>query len=79
MHAEIFNFHYGVQAKEMRPQGSDPQGEFRGKNILIERHTIAETAKQFGKNEDEVGKSLARSRETLFAIRVQTSASASRR
>ncbi|HZA38757.1 MAG TPA: hypothetical protein VE486_06415, partial [Candidatus Baltobacteraceae bacterium] len=28
-------------------EGSDPQDEFRGKNILIQRHTIAETAKQF--------------------------------
>src|SRR5881392_2326594 len=46
--AEIFDFHYGVQPRGNAPEGSDPQDEFRGKNILIERHTIAETAKHFG-------------------------------
>jgi uncharacterized protein YyaL (SSP411 family) len=45
--AEIFDYHYGVQSHGNAPEGSDPQDEFRGKNILIERHTIAETAKQF--------------------------------
>jgi uncharacterized protein YyaL (SSP411 family) len=45
--AEIFDFHYGVQSHGNAPEGSDPQDEFRGKNILIVRHTIAETAKQF--------------------------------
>jgi hypothetical protein len=46
--SEIFDFHYGVQPQGNAPEGSDPQGEFRGKNILIERHTIAETAKHSG-------------------------------
>ncbi len=45
--AEIFDFHYGVQSHGNAPEGSDPQDEFRGKNILIERHTIAETAQHF--------------------------------
>jgi uncharacterized protein len=45
--AEIFDFHYGVQAHGNAPEGSDPHDEFRGKNILIERHTIAETAEHF--------------------------------
>src|SRR5213082_990018 len=54
--AEIFDFHYGVQAHGNAPEGSDPQDEFRGKNILIERHTIAETANQFRKTEEEIGK-----------------------
>jgi uncharacterized protein YyaL (SSP411 family) len=48
--AEIFSFHYGVQTDGNAPAGSDPQGEFRGKNILIQRHTIAETAKHFKKS-----------------------------
>ena len=69
--AEIFDFHYGVQPNGNAPEGSDPQGEFHGKNILIERHTIAETAKQFQKSEDEVRQSLARSREKLFSIRTK--------
>jgi uncharacterized protein YyaL (SSP411 family) len=67
--AEPFKFHYGVQPHGNAPDGSDPQGEFRGKNILIERHAIAETASHFKKSEDDVGQSLARSREKLLSIR----------
>jgi uncharacterized protein YyaL (SSP411 family) len=67
--AELFKFHYGVQPHGNAPEGSDPQGEFSGKNILIERHTIAETASHFKKSEDDVGQSLARSREKLLSIR----------
>jgi len=69
--AEIFDFHYGVQSHGNAPEGSDPQDEFRGKNILIERHTLAETAKQFKKSEDEIRQSLAHSREIFFAIRAK--------
>jgi uncharacterized protein len=67
--AEIFDFHYGVQSHGNAPEGSDPQDEFRGKNILIERHTIAETAQHFRKSEDAVHDLLKQSREKLFAIR----------
>src|SRR5947207_1586447 len=42
--AEIFDFHYGVQSHGNAPEGSDQQDEFRGENILMERHTIAYTA-----------------------------------
>jgi uncharacterized protein len=67
--AEIFDFHYGVQPHGNAPEGSDPQDEFRGKNILVERHTITETANHFGKTEEEIGKLLAQSRAKLFSIR----------
>ena len=69
--AEVFDFHYGVQAHGNAPEGSDPHDEFRGKNILIERHTIAETSQHFKKSEAEITKVLAQSREKLFAIRAQ--------
>ncbi len=69
--AEIFDFHYGVQAHGNAPEGSDPQDEFHGKNILIERHTIGETAKHFKKTEEQIAKLLAQSREKLFAIRAK--------
>jgi uncharacterized protein len=68
---EIFDFHYGVQAHGNAPEGSDPHDEFRGKNILIERHTIAETAERFKKSEQEIAKLLKQSREKLFAIRAK--------
>jgi uncharacterized protein len=67
--AEIFDFHYGVQPHGNAPEGSDPQDEFRGKNVLIERHTIVETAQHFQKPEDAVRDLLKQSREKLFAIR----------
>src|SRR5205809_6534932 len=69
--ADIFGFHYGVQAHGNAPEGSDPNDEFRGKNILIERHTIAQTAEHFKKSEKEIGESLAQSREKLFSIRAK--------
>ena len=67
--AEVFNFHYGVQSHGNAPEGSDPQDEFRGKNILIQRHTVTETAQHFRKPEDAVRDLLRQSREKLFAIR----------
>src|SRR5207249_11611637 len=69
--AEVFDFHYGVQPHGNAPEGSDPHDEFRGKNILIERHTIAQTAEHFKKSEKEIGESLAHSREKLFSIRAK--------
>ncbi len=69
--AEIFDFHYGVQPHGNAPEGSDPHDEFRGKNILIERHTIAETAQHFKKSEKEIREALANDREKLFAVRVK--------
>ena len=35
--ARIFCRHYGVEENGNAPAGSDPHGEFRGKNILIEK------------------------------------------
>ena len=69
--AEVFDFHYGVQPHGNAPEGSDPQDEFRGKNILIQRHTVAETAKHFHKTEEETGKLLAECRAKLFSIRAK--------
>src|SRR5436309_11282758 len=67
--SEIFDFHYGVQPQGNAPERSDPQDEFRGKNILIERNTISETAQHLRKTEEEIGKLRAQSREKLFSIR----------
>src|SRR5438067_2546493 len=69
--ADVFDFHYGVQPHGNAPEGSDPHDEFRGKNILIERHTIAQTAEHFKKNEQEIAGLLAKSREKLFSIRAK--------
>jgi len=69
--AEIFAVHYGIEGNGNAPTGSDPHGEFTGKNILIERHSIAETASRFGKTEKETGRFLAKARAKLFANRAE--------
>src|SRR5437867_5363141 len=66
--AEIFDFHYGVQPHGNAPEGSDPHDEFRGNNMLIERRTNGETAEHFKHTEEEIAKSLAQSRDKLFAM-----------
>jgi uncharacterized protein YyaL (SSP411 family) len=75
--ARVFSFHYGVEEKGNAPAGADPHGEFVGKNILIERHSIAETARFRStgvppiddKDEEVVRRLLAQSRQKLFSIR----------
>src|SRR5207244_5746871 len=67
------------------PAGADPHGEFVGKNILIERHSLAETARFRStgvppvgptgvspvddKDEEAIRGLLAQSRQKLFSIR----------
>ncbi len=68
---KVFNYHYGVEPKGNAPSGSDPHEEFTGKNILIQRHTLAETAKKFGLAEDKSGALLAESRKLLFDVRAK--------
>src|SRR5438552_2434433 len=80
--AGLFSFHYGVEEKGNVPAGADPHGEFVGKNILIERHSIAETSKLRSTGvppvgptgvspveQDSVEQCLAQSRQKLFSIR----------
>jgi len=80
--APIFSFHYGVEENGNAPAGADPHGEFVGKNILIERHSLAETARFRGTGvppvgpqgvspveEDSIEQLLAESRRKLFSIR----------
>src|SRR5437588_1691444 len=69
--AEIFAFHYGIEENGNAPAGSDPQGEFTAKNILIERHSIAETASYFARTEEDTRRLLADARAKLFAIRAK--------
>ncbi len=65
----VFNFHYGVQPSGNVPAQQDIQGELKGKNVLIVRHTLAETAARFQKSEDEVRALLDASRQKLAAVR----------
>jgi len=67
--AEIFAFYYGVEPSGNVPAAQDFQGEFKNKNILHQRHTIAETAKRFDKSEREIQAQLEEARKRLFAVR----------
>ncbi|MGI9088435.1 MAG: thioredoxin domain-containing protein [Chthoniobacterales bacterium] len=69
--AEVFDYHYGVEAKGNAPAGADPHGEFTNKNILIERHSLAETAAKFGRSEDEIRARLTSARAKLLVLRAQ--------
>jgi uncharacterized protein YyaL (SSP411 family) len=69
--ADVFKFHYGVQPHGNAPAGSDPHDEFRGKNILIERHTLGESAERCARSEQDVTDSLLRSRAILFELRAK--------
>jgi uncharacterized protein YyaL (SSP411 family) len=67
--AEIFNYYFGVQ-----PMGNvrgDPRGEFRGKNILMVRHSLDETAAKFGISAVEIESMVSKARFVLRAIRAK--------
>ena len=67
--AEIFNFHYGIQAGGNVE--SDPQNEFQHKNIPIVRHTAEETGKKFRMPPGTLPLVLARARQKLMAVRTR--------
>jgi uncharacterized protein len=69
--AAIFHRFYGVEPGGNSPVGSDPLGELKGKNTLIQRFTLAEAAKEFGKSESEIASLLERARKTLFEHRAK--------
>ncbi len=65
----VFNYRFGITSEGNAPAGSDPQGEFGNKNILLERHSIKEIAEKFGLPALAVEKRLMESRERLLAAR----------
>ncbi len=67
--AKVFDYCYGVEAKGNAPE--DPQGEFKDKNILIQRHSVSETAKQFKFTDEKTQQLLAESRKLLLAVRAK--------
>ncbi|MEO6789255.1 MAG: thioredoxin domain-containing protein, partial [Chthoniobacteraceae bacterium] len=69
--AALFDRFYGVEADGNAPSGSDPMGEFHGKNTLIQRLTIPDAAKLFKKTDAEIESSLASSRTKIFTERAK--------
>jgi len=69
--AAVFCRMYGVEADGNAPPGSDPQGEFTGRNILIQRLALADAAKFFRQDEGDLTAALAASRQKLLTVRDQ--------
>src|SRR2546427_317125 len=69
--AAVSDYHYGVERNGNLPVEQDFQGEFKKKNILFERHSLAETAQHFGKPEAAVGATLDAARHKLFTARAR--------
>jgi len=65
--ADWFAYRYGVE--ESGNVAHDPHGEFTGKNILFEAHTIEETATHFGQDAETVRTALGQARSVLFEAR----------
>ena len=82
-HAELFDYQYGVEAEGNAPAGSDPQGEFRGKNILYERQTLPRRQSISGRARLDVDESMRYRRANLWSCarngRVRTSTTRSSR
>ncbi len=69
--AALFCRFYGVEPSGNAPEGSDPHGEFTGKNTLIVRHTAEELAAALHQELEEIEASLEASRRKLLALRAK--------
>ena len=67
--ADLFIRHHGVKEGGNVDPANDPHGEFRGKNILVGRTSIEETAKAFDLDVAAASARIERSRKTLFDLR----------
>jgi uncharacterized protein YyaL (SSP411 family) len=50
--------HFGVEENGNVPSQLDPQGELRGKNILVQRRSLAQTAQQFSLSAEQANDKL---------------------
>ncbi len=69
--AALFAYTYGVEENGNASEASDPQKEFTGKNILIQRHSFADVGVKFQLTADAVAQRLRECREKLLAARNQ--------
>lgn len=67
--APLFSAHYGVAENGNVPPELDPQGELRGKNVLMQRQSIAQTAKAQGVDIVEANDRVLAALEKLRAVR----------
>jgi uncharacterized protein YyaL (SSP411 family) len=67
--AAIFNFRYSVKPEGNVPPQQDIEGWLKGKNVLYEEHSLANTAKKFNKSEADAQRTLDQARQKLFTAR----------
>ena len=67
--ADLFSFHYGVEANGNVSSRQDPHGELKGQNVLIVRKSVKDAADKFGLEEEKVRQLLSQSRVILFQQR----------
>jgi uncharacterized protein len=67
--ASIFDFRYGVEPGGNVPSRQDIEGWLKGQNVLYENHSLADTAKKFGKAEAQTSQILNDAKQKLFARR----------
>ena len=65
---EIFRHRFGIRPDGNAPE--DPQGEFKGKNLLYVAGSIDELVERSGQSRDEVEMALQRARMRLFQARL---------
>ena len=65
---EIVRHRFGIRPDGNAPE--DPQGEFKGKNLLYVAGSIDELVERSGKSREEIEEVLRRSRMTLFETRL---------
>ncbi|CAG8712260.1 314_t:CDS:10, partial [Ambispora leptoticha] len=67
----VFCYHFGVKEKGNVPREKDIQGELINKNVLIERYTLEETAKEFSLSLDTLDQIIKRCKEKLAKHRAE--------
>lgn len=67
--AELFKHHYNTEPGGNAPSGSDPHGEFTGKNIFIQTKSLAQTAMALGLTLEMAEKKLEEGHAILFQAR----------
>jgi uncharacterized protein YyaL (SSP411 family) len=67
--AKVFDYHFGVEANGNAPE--DPQGEFKNKNILIQRHDVTNTARKFSLTKEKAEQLLGEGRKILLGARAK--------
>ena len=68
--AAMFAYHYGIEPGGNVPDAQDSQQELKGKNVLSEQHSVAETAGRFSMSEQDARARINAARRRLFDARL---------